>query len=129
MPEATLLYRLVERHYAEFVAAREAPGRPLPKYVREELEAYLKCGRLEHGFLRARCEDCHAEKLVAFNCKRRGFCRSRGARRMADSAALLADELLPAKPIREWVLVAAVCAAVLAGHGPRSTDAGARVIE
>jgi hypothetical protein len=51
-PEATLLYQLVERHYPEFVAAREAAGRPLPKYVQEEFEAYLKCGRLEHGFLR-----------------------------------------------------------------------------
>ena len=103
-PEATLLYRLVERHYPEFVAAREAAGRPLPKYVREEFEAYLKCGRLEHGFLRVRCEYCHAEKLVAFSCKRRGFCPSCGARRMTDSAALLADEVLPAKPIRQWVL-------------------------
>jgi hypothetical protein len=28
----------------------------------------LKCGRLEEGFLRLRCEDCHAEKLVAFSC-------------------------------------------------------------
>jgi hypothetical protein len=27
-----------------------------------------------------------------------------GARRMTDSAALLADEVLPAKPIRQWVL-------------------------
>jgi ribosomal protein S27E len=76
----------------------------LPKYVQEEFEAYLKRGRLEHGFLRVRCEDCHAEKLVAFSCKRRGFCPSCGARRMADGAALLADEVLPAKPIRQWVL-------------------------
>jgi len=103
-PEATRLYQLVERHYPEFAATREAAGRPLPKYVREEFEAYLKCGRLEHGFLRVRCEDCHAEKLVAFSCKRRGFCPSCGARRMTDSAALLADEVLPAKPIRQWVL-------------------------
>ena len=103
-PEATLLYRLVERYYPELVAVREAAGRPLPKYVQEEFEAYLKCGRLEHGFLRVRCEDCHAEKLVAFSCKRRGFCPSCGARRMTDSAALFADEVLPAKPIRQWVL-------------------------
>jgi len=60
-PEATLLYQIIERHYPEFAAAREADGRPLPKYVREEFEAYLKCGRLKHGFLRVRCEDCHAE--------------------------------------------------------------------
>ena len=103
-PEATLLYALVERHFPELVAAREAAGRPLPKYVQEEFEAYLKCGLLEHGFLRVRCEDCHAEKLVAFSCKRRGFCPSCGARRMTDSAALLADEVLPEKPIRQWVL-------------------------
>ena len=54
-PEATLLYQLVEKHYPEFVAMREAAGRALPKYVQEEFEAYLKCGRLEHGFLRVRC--------------------------------------------------------------------------
>ena len=35
---------------------------------REEFEAYLKCGRLEHGFLRVRCEERRAEKLVAFSC-------------------------------------------------------------
>lgn len=79
-------------------------GRPLPKYVQEEFEAYLKCGRFEHGFLRVRCEDCRAEKLVAFSCKRRGFCPSYGARRMTESAALLADEVLPRKPLRQWVL-------------------------
>jgi hypothetical protein len=26
------LYRLVEQHYPEFVAAREATGRPLPRF-------------------------------------------------------------------------------------------------
>ena len=103
-PDETLLYRLVAQHYPEFVAAREAAGRPLPRHVQEEFEAYLKCGRLEHGFLRVRCEDCHAEKLVAFSCKRRGFCPSCGARRMTESAALLADEVLPERPLRQWVL-------------------------
>ncbi len=37
---------------------------------------YLKCGRLEHGFLRERCDRCRHGKLVAFSCKRRGFCPS-----------------------------------------------------
>jgi hypothetical protein len=41
-------------------------------------------------------EQCHAEKLVAFSCKKRVFCPSCGARRMAETAALLADEVLPA---------------------------------
>lgn len=83
---------------------RAEVGRPLPAYVEEEFEAFLKCGRLEEGFLRLRCEHCHAEKLVAFSCKKRGFCPSCGARRMADTAALLADEVLPEHPLRQWVL-------------------------
>ncbi|WP_139250156.1 transposase zinc-binding domain-containing protein, partial [Escherichia coli] len=69
-----------------------------------EFEEFLQCGRLEHGFLRVRCESCHAEHLVAFSCKRRGFCPSCGARRMAESAALLVDEVLPEQPMRQWVL-------------------------
>jgi len=103
-PEETLLYQLVEQHYPAFLAAREAAGRPLPKYVQEEFEAYLKCGRLEHGFLRVQCAQCHAEKLVAFSCQGRGFCPSCGARRMAETAALLVDEVLPERPLRQWVL-------------------------
>ena len=51
-----------------------------------------------------RCEQCHAEKLVAFSCKKRGFCPSCGGRRMAEIAALLADEVLPDRPLRQWVL-------------------------
>ena len=103
-PESTLLYQLVEQHYPEFRELRAREGRPLPACVQEEFEAYLKCGRLEEGFLRVRCEGCHAEKLVAFSCKKRGFCPSCGGRRMAETAALLADEVLPERPLRQWVL-------------------------
>ena len=83
------------------LAARE---RTLPDYVQREFEDYLTCGRLEHGFLRVRCADCHAERLVAFSCQRRGFCPSCGARRMAERAALLVDGIFPRLPIRQWVL-------------------------
>jgi len=103
-PEATLLYRLVEQHYPALRELRAAAGRALPDYVEAEFDAFLKCGRLEEGFLRLRCEPCHAEKLVAFSCKKRGFCPSCGARRMAETAALLADEVLPERPLRQWVL-------------------------
>ena len=103
-PELTLLYRLVEQYYPDFEAQWASEGRALPDYVRQEFDEYLKCGRLEHGFLRVQCETCHAEHLVAFGCKRREFCPSCGARRMAESAALLVDEVLPRKPMRQWVL-------------------------
>lgn len=103
-PESTLLYQLLEQHYPEFRELRAREGRSLPDYVQQEFDAYLKCGRLEEGFLRVRCEGCRAEKLVAFSCKKRGFCPSCGGRRMAETAALLADEVLPERPLRQWVL-------------------------
>ena len=66
-PEQTLLYQLVDEYYPAFVAQLAAHGMELPGYVRREFEGYLKCGRLEHGFLRVRCDTCHAERLVAFS--------------------------------------------------------------
>ncbi len=41
---------------------------------------------------------------MAFSCKRRGFCPSCGARRMAESAAHLVDQVIPRVPVRQWVL-------------------------
>ena len=75
-PERALLYQLVEHHYPTFRELRAAADRPLPDFVQQEFDAYLTCGRLEEGFLRVRCEHCHAEKRVAFSCKERGFCPS-----------------------------------------------------
>jgi hypothetical protein len=74
-PETTLLYQLVELHYPAFRDMRAEVRRPLPDFVEEEFEA-----------------------------KKRGFCPSCGARRMAETAALLADEVLPERPLRQWVL-------------------------
>ena len=103
-PEATLLYQLVAEHYPRFRDRRAAEDRALPRYVEAEFEAYLRCGLLEHGFLRVKCDACQAEKLVAFSCKHRGFCPSCGARRMVGTAALLVDKVFPDQPIRQWVL-------------------------
>ncbi len=103
-PETTLLYQLVREYWPEFQAELASHGRCLPAYVTKEFDQYLKCGMLEHGFLRVRCESCHDEKRVAFSCKKRGFCPNCGARRMADSAALLVDDILPRQPMRQWVL-------------------------
>ena len=54
----------------------------------DEFDAFLECGILAHGF----------------SCKRRGFCPSCGARRMAQSAAHLVDNVIPRVPVRQWVL-------------------------
>lgn len=87
-PEESVLYRLVQEQLETFLAQVEAEtGASLPEFIEEEFDAFLKCGILAHGFLRLRCAKCAHEKLVAFSCKRRGFCASCGARRMVEAAA------------------------------------------
>ena len=104
-PEETILYRLVQEHLESFLAQVEAEGGSgLPEFVKAEFDAFLACGILAHGFLRLRCSECGHEKLVAFSCKRRGFCPSCGARRMAETAAHLVDCVIPPVPVRQWVL-------------------------
>ena len=76
-PERTLLYQRVEEYYPVFEAQWAFDGRVLPDYVRREFEEHLKCGCLEHGFYRVRCESCHEERLLALSCEKRGFCPSR----------------------------------------------------
>jgi hypothetical protein len=104
-PEETTLYQLVQEHLATFFAQVEAEtGAGLPDFVKDEFDAFLECGILANGFLRLRCEGCAHEKLVAFSCKRRGFCPSCGARRMTETAAHLVDQVIPQVPVRQWVL-------------------------
>ena len=67
---------------------------------------YLQCGILADGFLRLRCGDCGHDKLLAFSCKRRGFCPSCGARRMSQTAAHLVDHVIPRVPVRQWATAA-----------------------
>jgi hypothetical protein len=93
-PETTLLYQLIEQYYPDVTENLAEQGKYLPKYVEREFDNFLRCGRLEYGFLRVVFTDCKHEKLVAFSCKRKGFCPSCGARRMAESAALLVDVVL-----------------------------------
>ncbi len=68
-PEQTLLYQIIEHHYPEFQALMAAQNRSLPKFVQKEFDEYLRCGRLEYGFLRVKCEklpeDECSEKLPA----------------------------------------------------------------
>lgn len=106
-PERTLLYRIVA---TELDALRESLveaspyGRGLPKHVDKELEGFLRCGVLAHGFARCFCRRCKREYLVGLSCKGRGICPSCTARRMWDTAAHLVDRLLPRCPYRQWVI-------------------------
>ena len=105
-PEETTLYQLMQKNVETFFAQVETEtGSGLPDFVKDEFDAFLECGILAHGFLRLRCTDCSHEKLVAFSCKRRGFCPSCGGRRMAQTAAHLVDHvILNVSVVRQWVL-------------------------
>jgi hypothetical protein len=68
----------------------------------------------------------HAEKLVTFSCKRRGFARA--ARRMRESAALLVDEVLPPVPIRQWVLSVPFALRYLFARDPKAMSAALLIL-
>lgn len=101
-PSATVLYRVVADHLETFLAslAADPDARGLPAYVQREFYDYVQCGVLAHGFVRLGCDTCHEELLLAFSCKRRGFCPSCAGRRMAQTAAHLVEQVLPWVPTR-----------------------------
>jgi len=105
-PSQTLLYQVVADHLETFLAALDADpdARGLPAYVEREFYDYLHCGVLAHGFLRLGCDTCHQELLLAFSCKRRGFCPSCAGRRMAQTVAHLVEQVIPWVPTRQWVV-------------------------
>ena len=49
------------------------------------------------------CPACGFERLVAFSCKKRGFCPSCLGRRMTETACHLRERVLPEVPLRQWV--------------------------
>ncbi|MCC6214455.1 MAG: transposase [Polyangiaceae bacterium] len=101
-PEETVLHRTVARHFPAFLERAEEHG-GLPQFVVREVEEYLRCGLLEHGCVRVACSSCSFERLVAFSCKRRGFCPSCLGRRMAELAVHLEEKVFPEAPVRQWV--------------------------
>jgi hypothetical protein len=106
VPETTVLWQTVQVHWKTFLADLECTTDPpvLPAFVTAEVEAFLRCGRLEHGLVLVRCGDCGWCKPVAFSCQRRGFCTSCIGRRMCDFATRAVDRVFPRVPIRQWVL-------------------------
>ena len=85
-PENSVLYRVVQAWLETFLCmADEAYQRPLPRYVQQEFQKYLRCGILACGFARAYCSQSGTSMLVAFSCKLRGVCPSCGARRASET--------------------------------------------
>ena len=103
-PELTPCYRIIQDNLDTFIADREREGRPLPRYVIKEFEAFLECGIPAYGFLRLICKSCRQEKILAFSCKKRGVCPSCCAKRQAEAATHLVEHVLPLTPYRQFVV-------------------------
>jgi hypothetical protein len=105
-PSRTVLYHVIAAHLEILLASLaddpEATG--LPAYVQREFDDYVRCGILAHGFLRLGCDTCHTELLVPCSGKRRGFCPSCAARRMAQTAASRVECVIPWVPTRQGVV-------------------------
>jgi Transposase zinc-binding domain len=75
-----------------------------------------------------RCTACGDELLVALSCKRRGFCPSCTTRRLHDTAAHLADRVIPRVPVRQWVLSLLRWARFLLARDPQLVTRTAAVL-
>ena len=103
-PEESVLYKTLASNLNTFLRNLSEEGKRLPAHVEKELWAYLECGVLAYGFMRLSCDDCGSEKLVAFSCKKRGFCPSCGCKKMSETAYHLVENIIPKVPIRQYVL-------------------------
>ena len=93
-PERTALYQLFERDGEAYRQCHEERFEPKDGPLRKEadvaIDGYLKCGRLQNGFVRIRCPACRSEHLLAFSCRVRNLCPSCQMKR----ATLLAEQLI-----------------------------------
>ena len=59
-PEKTALYQVFHRHLPGFerMWSDADSGNCLPRHVTEELQKFLTCGILSHGFAQMHCDAC-----------------------------------------------------------------------
>jgi hypothetical protein len=82
---------------------RSEHGYGYPKFIKKALSSFDRCGLLEQGFSRLKCQGCGHERLVAFSCKSK-CCDSCHARRSMDLSIHLVSQVLPKVPYRQWTI-------------------------
>lgn len=122
-----LLYRVIEGHLESFLTEADAAGKSVPRFVRKAFWDYLDCGILDRGFALLLCDSCGQSRTVAHSCQNRGFCPSCLGRRMSQTAAHLADAVLPSVPVRQWVLSLPIPLRFTLARHPRVRKAVLRV--
>ena len=103
---ASPLYRAVldnlETYLVERKLSRDDPSNPCAEF---SLRSFLQCGIPRFGVARFLCRKCGESRFVPYSCKRRMVCPSCDAKRAVIESSHALDELLPAVPYRQWVLV------------------------
>lgn len=120
--EKSVLHRAMRENLETFLALAKAAsehGFGVPRFVDSELRGFLRCGILAHGFVRVVCGSCADETLVGFSCKGRAVCPSCTARRAADCAAHLVENVL--SQCTSWI--ASVCCRLALGWCEREVAA------
>lgn len=103
-PYKTDLHDLIRENYRQVFFDKEVQGTHLPFHLEREFKRYLTCGIPAYGMARFHCSCCQKDKIVAFSCKGRTVCPSCTGRRTADTAKHLLEAVIPAVPVRQWVL-------------------------
>jgi ribosomal protein S27E len=93
--EQTALYPVIETNLTPFLAHLHERDAALPRFRHQRVEGLPALRSPGTRFVRVKCDGCRHEYLVAFSCKRRGFCPSCGAHRMIETSAHLIDHVLP----------------------------------
>lgn len=102
-PLQSVLHEAVTIGWPEVQREASDAGTHFPQRVHDEMQGYLKCGDLRHGFVEVRCEECETSTVVPFSCKKRGFCPKCAAKRAHETAEHLMG-LLPYVSYRQWTL-------------------------
>jgi hypothetical protein len=106
-PRETALFQLLESLYDTVKGVWEERFETRYGFWRgrwdDVVARYLDCGDWSSGFARVRCGTCAEEFLVAFSCKERGLCPSCGAKRGAELAAFVAEEVIEEVGHAQWV--------------------------
>lgn len=102
-PLHSVLHEAVTLGWPEVQREASGEGSGFPQRVHDEMQGYLRCGDLKHGFVEVRCEECETSVAVPFSCKRRGFCPKCAAKRAHETEEHLMG-LLPQVTYRQWTL-------------------------
>ncbi len=73
-PEKTVPYNVVAGYLVTFLDRQQERDRVVPRFVQQELRAFLDCGVLARGFLRVHCDDCGLDRVVPYSKVLRNFC-------------------------------------------------------